>query len=398
MRGAVQREVSFFQLRHTEFAYYSTRAVKMTPTTKHAAIALTVVALTVASKFLVPSVLNARFTSQNFNQNGVIQLGDPWQRDVELTHAADQYDCLESATKQLAAQLSEFILDNSRQFKETIIVHVRFEGEPSLSDLPARTLSSLEHYLPLALLDAAPQVKVQLSRSTSSPDLGEADTSLIELSLTTQAVGTDNILALHADSLLLAGSIYFDQQVRTLKPLQIASKSWIGQWTAYRNRPSHQHLRQYRAETMDQAQLLVCRELASKWRGQRSHTGLVSQLSQDQATEIIQQQLPRLGLIVDQFEQTFQLTMQDGSQLPALTRSALLVDQSPQKLEPVHALLDSSSQRRAQQFWSRFRLLCPIAIVLMIGTLGLDRLTLGYYTWRIRSGAVLIASVIFLLS
>ena len=370
----------------------------MTPTRKHAVIALTVVALTVASKFLVPSVLNSQVPSADFIQNGVIQLGDPWQCDVELTHAADQYDCLESATKQLAAQLSEFIQDNSRQFKETIIVHARFEGEPPLNDFPARAFSSLEQYLPLTLLDAAPHLKVQLSRPSSSPDRKEAETSLIELSLTTQAVETDSDPDLHSDSLLLAGSIYFDQQVRTLKPLQITSKSWIGQWTAYRNTPSHQHMRQYRAETMDQAQLLVSRELASVWFGHRPHTRLVNQLSQDQATEIIQQQLARLGLVVDQFEQTFQLTMQDGSQLPALTRSALLVDQSPQKLEPVHALLDSSSQRRAQQFWSRFRLLCPIAIVLMIGTLGLDRLTLGYYTWRIRSGAVLIASVIFLLS
>jgi hypothetical protein len=369
----------------------------MSPSTKYAALALIVVASIVASKYQAQSYWGARVPLPTTNINGLVESA-PWLRDVELTHAADQYDCLDSATKQLAAQLAAFIQDRQSQFQEPVLVRVRCEGECSLSDFRARTNASLKSYLPQALLDADPKLNVQLSSSTeTSVQQDSHEGHCIDLRLTTQSIGLDNTPNSSSDTFLLAGSIEFDQQVTNLKPLQVAGKDWIGQWAAYRDGSTHKHLQQYRAESLDEAQMLVARELAHKWHSQRSHNRFVSGLSQNQAAEIIQRELPRLGLIVDQFEQTFQLTLQDGTQLPALTRSALLIDQSPLKLDAVQATLDSSYHRRAQQFWSRLGLLCPIALVLIILTLGLDQLTLGYYTWRIRSGAVLIASVIFLL-
>jgi hypothetical protein len=366
---------------------------------KYAGIILTVVTVIVVCYLLAPSVLDSAAAPSSPNQNGLFELGNQWQRDVELTHAADQYDCLESATKRMAAQLAAFMLDRQGLIEDSVTVEVRCEGEHLPSDFAKRVVSALELFLPLALLDSAPHQKVQFlhSMASSTPSKESTESSFVELRLTTLSIGANNDPELNAGRLLLAGAIYFDQQVTAMTPLQIASKDWIGRWNGYRSSPSHQHFRQYRAETLDQARRMVARELASVWQGQGANQRLVGALSRQQATTIILQQLTRLDLVVDQFEQTFQLTMQDGSQLPALARSALLVDQSPPKLEAVWALLDTSSQRASKQFWRSLGLLVSVASILLAVTFGLDRLTLGYYTWRIRGGAVLIATVLVLM-
>jgi hypothetical protein len=397
----------------------------MSQSTKYIAVVVVIAALLVVSYYRVlPNVVDRgafqrwtaersttpRWTAERSttisplvsNENGLIELGDGWQRDVELSHAADQYDCLESAAKQLAAQLAEFVQDNQHHFEDTVFIRVHVDNEQLPTDLSTRLISSLEYSLPLSLgslrdpMQTDP-LNVRLWRADKQDQKDATESPNIELRVATLPAWSTTGGSPKSDCLVLAASIFFDHRVTTLQPLQIVAKDWIRQWSAYRNHPAHQHLQQYRAETIDQARMLVVRELANEWYKQRSNYRLLNALSRDQATKLIQQQLPRLDLHVDQFEQVFQLRMQDGSQVPALTRAALLVDLSPQKVDAVRSLLDSSSHRQRERFWSRLSLLGPLAAVLMIAALGLDRLTLGYYTWRIRGGALLLAGVIFVL-
>jgi hypothetical protein len=368
----------------------------MSPSTKHAAIAMTLVTSLAACKYLVQSSWISKTEPLSFSQD-IADEGNPWQQDVELIHAADQYDSLESATKQVAAQLAEFIHDHQWQFKSPILVQVRFEGVSSPSDFPERTVATLEQYLPL-VLDAGSRLQFKLLSSTVPLEQPEPNKSKpVELRLTTLPIRSIEEPNLGTGILVMSGSIFFGDQSKFLGPLQIASKGWIEHWSSFRASPSNQHFRQYRAESVDRAQSLIARELANQWHGQRTNYRLVGGMSPNQAADIVRRQLPSLDLIVDQFEQTFQLMVQDGSQLPAFTRSALLVDQSPQKLEAVRVLLDSSAKLHSEQLWSRLRWLCSLALVLVVLTFGLDQITLGYYTWRIRGGAVLVASIILLL-
>jgi hypothetical protein len=322
-----------------------------------------------------------------------------WQRDVELTHRADQYDCIEAAIKQLSVQLVEFIERHQEKLDESVAVEMILEGEHG-TDLKTDIDTWLERSLQLAVAEKLPNLRIQIHHSQSSAEMEAVDESANKSSKVELRLARLNVKDADqpgSQPLVLAPSVYFQGEVTALVPLQVAQKNWIRQWSTYRSSPATQSLRQYRAETIEQANSLMARDLAKRWRAQTSRVSVIPTLSESQATKLISQESARLGLCVDQFEQTFQLALLDGTEVPAMKRAALLVDLSPEKLEPALKLLSSSGKHQRDRFVGRLEILVPSAIVLLLAIFALDRVTMGYYTWRIRGAAFVVGSMILLL-
>ena len=115
----------------------------------------------------------------------LFELGDHWQHEIELTHAADRYDCIESASKQLACTLVRHLQATSLLDQEPPSISLRCDDQQLPTDVRARLFSSLQSHLQQALLEIGHTRTVQLNaNSTTTSDQAESAEPKLEIRLT----------------------------------------------------------------------------------------------------------------------------------------------------------------------------------------------------------------------
>jgi hypothetical protein len=183
-----------------------------------------------------------------------------------------------------------------------------------------------------------------------------------------------------------------------LPHVQFVDKPWVRSWNPFRNRFPQQNLWQVRGTTTEDAvqaaTQLVLSQIEPLVRGRLGRLG--ARNLADTSRDLVRQELESGALIRDRFTQTFRIESA-GPSTPAYSRTALLVDLSPDGLDP---LIDrvthreiTASRRRANS-WGTLGALC---LLICLVYAGLNAATQGYYTWVLRAGAVAMVVALLLL-
>ncbi len=335
----------------------------------------------------VPSVR----TNEVDQQDCLVGGGREWLPGIELTHAADVYDSLDSVAQRLAAEVVAHLLSDA-SYDRPIMIGVRFVGDILDANQQSIVKASFERGLRSAGSEysAFNDNRLQVFTDQAAP------TQAMQLS-----IRLDNEFSVHNEkevkSLVIQANLRTPDASVSLSPMQLVSKPWVQSWNAFRSRHSQDNYWQYRGNSMQEAEMALADQLAHQLVGQQSRRRWLwnrSSLSVPSATRLILRELDHCGLIVDRFSQTFQLRLADGTQVPAISRCALLVDQNPQRLARLSSILTSAARHQSRDHWVRSCMLGATVLVLCVAYVGLNSLTQGYYVWHLRGICTAIAVIV----
>lgn len=341
----------------------------------------------------------------------MIDTGSSWRPEVEILYPTQFYESLDSAAKRINSYVQRRLESEHLAASDLSLLLLLHGAGLSDTQKYRMTTSIQQHWNSCRRANGfhgLQTIHVEVKNCTSE-ELALQPTTTIELEPSSQ-FKHQPILAIahhispidvspvaskspiskkpHAIRLELAwlGKNSLPSDDDCLEVIQICERPWLMEWEYFREQSGNPDLLRIRAESSAEADQILAQQVLNSWKNRPQGFQKFTWIGSEDLSDfpLLASWIKDANVIQDRWNQDFHLKMDDGTNLAAITRTALLCDLQPSVLKPILDRMDVIHRRHQDRWLSGMGLIACSAILMTILSLLLDAWTLGYYTWTIR--------------